>query len=281
MFSKIVVGTDGSDTAAGAVALAVDLARQSGATLHVGLGLQGRHHLDHGGARRSGCGSRHHPHGVRVESASEEMLAEVVKDTGGVEFHTHAVPGLPADVLISVAESVGADVIIVGSKGMKGARRLIGSVPNTVAHRSPCHVIIAKTYLRSPPQSPRSRLVCEDPPGGRAGEIGFVEAEDPTRLEAEAGVLGEEVHSDVGPVLRVDLSGEALDRLVLHHQVHHSFDDHRLQGVVGCDDGVGIGGDVSGLPRLRARAEPRRALLHTPHTGMTWGRPSGRTVATQ
>jgi nucleotide-binding universal stress UspA family protein len=48
--------------------------------------------------------------------------------------------------LISVAESVGADLIVVGSKGMKGARRVIGSVPNSVAHRSPCHVMIAKTH---------------------------------------------------------------------------------------------------------------------------------------
>jgi nucleotide-binding universal stress UspA family protein len=47
--------------------------------------------------------------------------------------------------MISVAEGVGADLIVVGSKGMKGARRIIGSVPNSVAHRAPCHVLVAKT----------------------------------------------------------------------------------------------------------------------------------------
>jgi nucleotide-binding universal stress UspA family protein len=146
MFSKIVVGTDGSDTAAGAVALAADLARQSGATLHVVSAYKDAITsitVAHVGAVAVPDTTLT---ASELKGATEEMLAEVVKDTGGVEVHTHAVPGLPADVLISVAESVGADLIVVGSKGMKGARRLIGSVPNTVAHRSPCNVIIAKTY---------------------------------------------------------------------------------------------------------------------------------------
>ncbi|HLM96926.1 MAG TPA: universal stress protein, partial [Acidimicrobiales bacterium] len=80
-----------------------------------------------------------------AKSASEELLTGLAAGTGGVPVQTHAIAGAPADVLIGVAESVGADLIVVGSKGMKGARRIIGSVPNSVAHRSPCHVIIAKT----------------------------------------------------------------------------------------------------------------------------------------
>ncbi len=146
MFSKIVVGTDGSDTAAGAVALAVDLARQSGATLHVVSAYKDpvtSITVAHAGAVAVPDTTLT---ASELKRSSEEMLAEVVKDTEGVPVQTHAVAGPPADVLISVAESVGADVIVVGSKGMKGARRLIGSVPNTVAHRSPCNVIIAKTY---------------------------------------------------------------------------------------------------------------------------------------
>jgi nucleotide-binding universal stress UspA family protein len=81
-----------------------------------------------------------------LKSASEETLADVVKDIAEVTVHTHALPGPPTDVLLSVAESVGADLVVVGSKGMKGARRLIGSIPNSVAHRSSCDVMIAKTY---------------------------------------------------------------------------------------------------------------------------------------
>ncbi len=80
-----------------------------------------------------------------MKQASEELLADAAKGTGPVPVETHSLPGGPADVLISVAETVEADLIVVGSKGMKGPRRLLGSVPNSVAHRARCHVIIAKT----------------------------------------------------------------------------------------------------------------------------------------
>ena len=145
MFSEIVVGTDGSDTAAGAVALAIDLARRSGATLHLVSAYKDpvtSITVAHAGAVAvpdSGLTA------ALAKSASEELLTDVAAGTGGIPVQTHAIAGAPADVLIGVAESVGADLIVVGSKGMRGARRIIGSVPNSVAHRSPCHVIIAKT----------------------------------------------------------------------------------------------------------------------------------------
>jgi nucleotide-binding universal stress UspA family protein len=145
MFSKIVVGTDGSDTAAGAVALAIDLAQRSGATLHVVSAYKD--------PATTIAAAHTGPVGIpdtsltasAMKSSSEELVAAVAGGAGAVPVETHAVAGAPADVLINVAESVGADLIVVGSKGMKGARRLIGSVPNSVAHRSHCHVIIAKT----------------------------------------------------------------------------------------------------------------------------------------
>ena len=145
MFTKIVVGTDGSDTAAMAVALAVDLAQRSGATLHLVSAYKDPATsiaVAHAGAVAVADGSLT---AAAVKSASEELLSDAAKGVESVPVETHAIAGAPADVLISVAESVGADLIVVGSKGMKGARRLIGSVPNSVAHRSPCHVIIAKT----------------------------------------------------------------------------------------------------------------------------------------
>lgn len=145
MFSKIVVGTDGSETAAGAVALAVDLAQLSGAALHVASAYKDPATsitVAHGGTVAVPDSSLT---ASAMKSATEQMLADVVTTLGHVTVETHALVGAPADALVSLAESLGADLIVVGSKGMKGARRLIGSVPNSVAHRSPCHVIIAKT----------------------------------------------------------------------------------------------------------------------------------------
>ena len=51
--------------------------------------------------------------------------------------------GDPGEVLAELAEKHGADMIVVGSKGME--RRVLGSVPNTVTHRSSCSVLVVKT----------------------------------------------------------------------------------------------------------------------------------------
>jgi len=57
----------------------------------------------------------------------------------------HGKAGAPADAICEVAAEVDADLIIVGNKGMKGVRRVLGSVPNSVAHQAPCSVLIAAT----------------------------------------------------------------------------------------------------------------------------------------
>jgi nucleotide-binding universal stress UspA family protein len=77
--------------------------------------------------------------------AAHKMLEEVAVGLSGLKVELHARSGPPAAVLVRHAEEVGADLIVVGSKGMQGARRLIGSIPNTVAHSASCHVLIAKT----------------------------------------------------------------------------------------------------------------------------------------
>jgi nucleotide-binding universal stress UspA family protein len=64
----------------------------------------------------------------------------------GIEVSTHAREGDPADAIIDVAEETNADLVIVGNKGMTGARRfLLGSVPNKISHHAPCSVLIVRT----------------------------------------------------------------------------------------------------------------------------------------
>ena len=145
MFSRIVVGTDGSDTAAAAVALAAELARQSGAKLHlVSVYKEPATSLAvaHAGAVAI---SDIATTSAAAQSACEEVVTHAARTVEGVEVEAHVVCGMPADMIIKVAQGVQADLIVVGSKGMKGARRIIGSVPNSVAHNAPCHVLVAKT----------------------------------------------------------------------------------------------------------------------------------------
>ena len=76
--------------------------------------------------------------------SSLRRLSDLVKERG-LEPVVHAAEGDPTDAIVRIAEDVGADLIVVGNKGMKGVRRVLGSVPNSVAHKAPCSVLIADT----------------------------------------------------------------------------------------------------------------------------------------
>jgi nucleotide-binding universal stress UspA family protein len=143
MFETIVVGTDGSDTAAEAVRRASDIAKSSGGVLHV---VSAYKPLE--GAHVTGAG----PEGGQWRVGEDVQVETILRDTldtlseSGVSITEHALKGDPADAIIGVAESEGADLVVVGNKGMTGARRfLLGSVPDKVAHHAPCTVMIVRT----------------------------------------------------------------------------------------------------------------------------------------
>jgi nucleotide-binding universal stress UspA family protein len=146
MFSSIVVGTDGSETAGKAVQAAVELAGTIGASLHL---VSAYEPVARGRLRAE---ARQAPEDLQwminpredVDATLREA-AETVEQAGvGVE--TFAREGDPADAILDVAEERGADLIIVGNKGMTGAKRfLLGSVPNKVSHHAPCSVLIIRT----------------------------------------------------------------------------------------------------------------------------------------
>ena len=142
VFSSIVVGTDGSETAGEAVALAVQIARQNSARLHLVVGV----HSSTAVAVPSGGASFSDPAGGPVlRKAAESVLESMAEAVEGLDVEIHTDVGNPADVIVRVADEVGADLIVVGSKGMQGKRRILGSVPNSVAHKAGCHVLVAKT----------------------------------------------------------------------------------------------------------------------------------------
>jgi nucleotide-binding universal stress UspA family protein len=77
--------------------------------------------------------------------ATLERAASVAREAG-VPVNVYARQGDPADAIVDVAEEREADLIIVGNKGMTGARRfLLGSVPNKISHHAPCSVLIVRT----------------------------------------------------------------------------------------------------------------------------------------
>ena len=141
MYSRIVVGTDGSETAAEAVRQAADLARAFGSELVVVHGAR------IAAAAQSGmAGGAIPPDMEGIREAGEEILREAATAVGsGVNVRTAMREGDAAGAVVDEAEECGADLIVVGNRGMRGARRFLGSVPNNIAHHAPCSVLIVHT----------------------------------------------------------------------------------------------------------------------------------------
>ena len=146
MFDRIVVGTDGSETATEAVRTAVELARLSGAKLEIVSAYQP---VPPQRLRDESEGiSGDVAHAVNPREDVELVLgnAAAVAKKAEVDVVTHPREGDPADAILDVAEENDADLVLVGNKGMTGARRfLLGSVPNKISHHAPCDVWIVKT----------------------------------------------------------------------------------------------------------------------------------------
>ena len=123
-FRRLVAGTDGSPTASDAVRRAFDIAAIYGADVRlvfVGDPLVGAIRLEEAAA-----------------GAPEDVEVERVLEVGE-----------PAERICDVADRDGADLVVVGNKGMSGLRRMLGSVPNAVAHIVPTNVLVVKTVDRT------------------------------------------------------------------------------------------------------------------------------------
>ena len=123
MYTRILVGTDGSSTARQAVARAVEVARSSGASLTI------------------------------LAAASPAKGQKVVDEaaaahaSSGVDIDTVVVDTDPVSALIDTASSGGYDLVVVGNKGMTGVSRFfrLGAVPNKLSHHLPTSMLIVRT----------------------------------------------------------------------------------------------------------------------------------------
>lgn len=122
MYSRILVGTDGSPTAAKAVTRAVEVARSAEASLTIMTAApesKGRRVVDEAAAAHAGA---------------------------GVDIDTLVVDRDPVGALIDTAEQ-GYDLVVVGNKGMTGAGRFfkVGAVPNKLSHNLPTSLLVVRT----------------------------------------------------------------------------------------------------------------------------------------
>jgi nucleotide-binding universal stress UspA family protein len=146
VFSSIVVGTDGSDTATQAVRQAVDLAAALGAKLELVSAYAPVSEQRLAEERRAAPEDLQWAIGPREDVDATLEAAAKIAAADGVSVELCPRQGDPADAILDVAEERDADLIIVGNKGMTGAKRfLLGSVPNKVSHHAPCSVLIIRT----------------------------------------------------------------------------------------------------------------------------------------
>ncbi len=121
MYERILVGTDGSKTAARAVDRAVAMAAGAGASLTILSAAR----LSKGEATVAAAKERHAGSGVTIA--------------------TKVVDADPVIALVDEARDGDFDLLVMGNKGMVGLSRIFGSVPDKVSHHLPCSLLIVKT----------------------------------------------------------------------------------------------------------------------------------------
>src|SRR5262245_7743732 len=123
----LIVGVDRSDESARALRTALVVARAVGAPVTVvhAVGL-----LEEAG--------------YRAAPALDDIVAAARRDAGAapVEVDVISEDGPAADVLLRIAERVGAGMIVVGRRGMGAAPRPLGSVSETVLGRAAVPVLV-------------------------------------------------------------------------------------------------------------------------------------------
>ncbi len=143
MYGSIVVGTDGSPTASKAVEHAASLAAATGARLHVAMVTPS---IPVVVAPDMLIASAEWTDATNKATLTALDVAAEIGTKAGVEVTTHQLSGDPADALLALCDDIDADLLVIGSRGMQGARRFfLGSVSSRCAHHANRTVLIVHT----------------------------------------------------------------------------------------------------------------------------------------
>jgi nucleotide-binding universal stress UspA family protein len=145
-YSKILVGTDGSQASFRAVERAGAIAADAGATLVI---VSAYFPISARDRERAASQLGEDAYKVMGSNPAEDALrdaAALAKKAGATKVETAAEPGDPVDTLVKAIDAHKADLCIVGNRGLNSlAGRLLGSVPANISHRASCDVLIVNT----------------------------------------------------------------------------------------------------------------------------------------
>jgi len=144
MFHRVLVATGGSPWSDNAVKYAIGLARDYGLELvivHV-LTETPSYFIAEAGPSLDSLLEGSEEAGRRMIDEAVEWAAEA-----GIQYDTELVWGRAPEVICHVAQEHACDLIVVGSRGLTGFKRLmLGSISNAVAAKAPCPVLVVKLH---------------------------------------------------------------------------------------------------------------------------------------
>ena len=144
MYTHIVVGTDCSETADRAVSKAAEVAKMTGATLHLVCVYREPTPAMAVADAPTIFVSNLTADAVEAQTVHVEALAARLR-VDGIDVEARVEIGAAAATLVGVADAVDAELLVVGDRGLKGVRGLLGSVPNRVTHRASIDVLVVHT----------------------------------------------------------------------------------------------------------------------------------------
>jgi len=145
-YQNVVVGTDGSESSFRAVDRAAAVAKDTGAKLYLVSAFRPVSERD-----RERAAAEIGSVAFRVEAT--DLADEALRGAsdrailaGATDVEKLALAGDPVDVLLDAISTTHADLLVVGNRGLNSlSGRILGSVPQSVAHKAACDVLIVHT----------------------------------------------------------------------------------------------------------------------------------------
>ncbi len=146
VYAKIMVGSDGSESAIGAVRTAAEIAVRDSAEVFVATVYRQLPPEEHQALEELGVENQKELADEGRAQAIVDAACALVEDIGATAQGLVVVGDRPGEALVDVAAEHGVDLIVSGNRGMTGAKRfIIGSVPDYVVHHATCDVLIDHT----------------------------------------------------------------------------------------------------------------------------------------
>jgi len=141
-FEKILVPIDFSDHSTAALDVAAEFAKTFGATIR----LLHCYRLDPTAVSPYGVAASAN-YDSRVREAAERRLEEIEEklEAEGIETETSLSSAFPSEVIAKMAQDVGADLIVMGTRGIAGLKHvMLGSVAERTVRLASCPVLTVR-----------------------------------------------------------------------------------------------------------------------------------------